>query len=39
MFNIKDAVGYIGNIAVFSDYCGGYILVEWPCGYKTRHIF
>ena len=38
MFNIKDAVGWIGNVVVFSDYAGGYILVDWPFGWKTMTI-
>lgn len=38
MFNINDAVGWIGNVAVFIDHEGGYILVDWPFGWKRMHI-
>ena len=38
MFNINDAVGWIGNVAVFIDHKGGYILVDWPFGWKRMHI-
>lgn len=38
MFNINDAVGWISNIAVFSNREGGYILVDWPFSWKTMTI-
>lgn len=38
MFNINDAVGWIANIAVFSNREVGYILVDWPFGLKTMTI-
>ena len=38
MFEIKDAVGWIGNIAVFGDNEGGYILVDWPFGWKKMNV-
>ena len=31
MFNINDAIGWIGNIAVFKSE-RGYVLVDWPSG-------
>lgn len=37
MFDIKDAVGWIGNIAVFAN-GGGYDLVDWPFGWKRIEI-
>lgn len=38
MFDIKDAVGRIANAAVFATEDGGYILIDWPFGWKRIEI-
>lgn len=38
MFNIKDAVGWVGNIAVFGNGNGGYILIDWPLSQRRLEI-
>ena len=37
MFNIKDAICWIGNIAVFKSE-NGYVLVDWPFGRKRMEV-
>ena len=37
MFCIKDAVGWIGNVAVFRS-IDGYILIDWSFSYKRMHV-
>lgn len=37
MFNIKDAIGWIANIAVFKS-GNGYVLVDWPFGWKRLEV-
>ena len=37
MFNKKDIVGWLWNVAVVDDHKGGYWLVDW-CGAERMHI-
>lgn len=37
MFNKKDIVGWIGNVAVFKSE-NGYVLVDWPFGWKQSEV-
>lgn len=37
MLNIKDAVGWIGNVAVFAN-GSGYTLIDWPLSQRRLEI-
>ena len=37
MFTIKNAVGWIGNVAVFKE-GSGYVLIDWPFGWKRLFV-
>jgi hypothetical protein len=38
MFNKKDVLFWLWNVAVFSDHDGGYILIDWPYSEKRLRV-
>lgn len=38
MFNKKDIVGWLWNVAIVDDHNGGYWLVDWPWCNRCVHV-